>query len=76
MFVLLFSLLFKSDDDETDENVHHEKRNNDNEGEKEKGHCRTIIVDWPFVSICRVDCHIQKSRKRRSEADQTNQLTK
>ena len=38
MFVLLFSLLFKSDDDETDENVHHEKCNNDNEGEKEKGH--------------------------------------
>lgn len=45
VFVLLFSLLSKSDDDKTHKDVHHEECNDDDIDDEEDGDLHPIVVD-------------------------------
>ncbi len=67
IFILLFSFVLKCDDHKTDENVDHEKRNDYNVSNEEYGHRATVVINWTFVFLRRIDRLIQQTRKQTSD---------
>ena len=53
--IFLFSLVLKCDNNETDEDIDHEKGNNNNVNKIEAGNHWPIVVHWSHVFRVRID---------------------
>lgn len=60
IFVLLFTLVLKGDDDETHEDVDHEKCYDDDVDDVVGGHDRPKVVNRSVILLVRIDRPIQK----------------
>lgn len=55
VFVLLLSFVLEGDDNETDEDVHHEERDDDDVNDVVGGHYRPKVMDWSMILFIGVD---------------------
>lgn len=58
VFVLLFTLVLESDNNETNEDVHHEECYDNDVNDVVRGHYRPKIMNWSMVLLVRVDRHV------------------
>ena len=58
---LLFTLLLKGDDDESNENVDKEKRKNDEENDVENGHFHPVAGQRPLTDLSGVHRMLQNA---------------
>jgi len=65
VFVLLFALVLKGDNDETDEDVHHEERDYDDVDDVVGGYYRPKVTNWSVILFIGVDRPVQQSVSRR-----------
>lgn len=55
VLVLLFSLVLKCDDDKTNEDVHHEESDDNDEDEIEDGHKGLVVINRSVVLVISID---------------------
>lgn len=50
------------DDNETDEDVHHEESDDNDEADKEERHRLSVVVYWTHAWLCAVDRHVEEAK--------------
>lgn len=55
IFVLLLALVLKGDNNETDEDVHHEERDDNDVDNVIGSHYRSIVMNWSMILLVGVD---------------------
>lgn len=61
IFVFPFTFILKSNDNETDEDIHHEECDDNNECDKKYSNRLTSIVHWAVIFFIGVYGHIQQT---------------
>lgn len=55
VFVFLLTLVLESDNNETNEDVHHEECYDNDVNDVVRGHYRSKIMNWSMILLVRVD---------------------
>lgn len=61
IFIFLFALVLKGDDDKTDEYIDHEKGNDNYVYNIISRYDRSVIVNWSFVFFIRIDGYVEQA---------------